>query len=195
MLLISFAACQPKMSPPAAELPALPQKTIRSIELLDLRAVDISENATVFSTQADEILFLSYLLEKNADSLRVIDQKMFRDLTFDSSKTVYELPYMLSPIPEKLEQSIAAFVLVELDNEGTEDRIQEVYSRALSKFPDAVAPRRLTLDTLIGTDDFLGIHFIRYDQPYEEGDQELIFRGMQLFDRFDYRLKHKLQAN
>lgn len=70
-----------------------------------------------------------------------------------------------------------------------------MYSRALTRFPEPIAPRRLTLDTLIGTDDFLGLHFIRFDQAYEEGDLELTFKGMQLFDRFDYRMTYKLDAH
>ncbi|MCB0629992.1 MAG: hypothetical protein KDD15_09675 [Lewinella sp.] len=194
-LLVGFLACQPKMYPPVTtHEEEAPQRSIRRIDLLSLRALDISENATTFSTQDDEILFLSYLLEKDADSLRVIDQKMFRDLTFDSSKTVYDLPYTLEPDPQSREYSVAAFLLVELDNTGTEDSIMEVYNRALRRFPDAVAPRRLTLDTLIGMDDFLGIHFIRYDQPYEAGTQELIFKGVQLFDRFEYRLSYRMEA-
>lgn len=189
-LLLSCSSQKPIATPAAS--PKVPSRTIGRIDLLELQAIDISENSTVFSTQDDEIIFLTYLLERQADGMRLLDQKLFRDLTFDSSKTAYDLPYTLAPDTLNRERSVAAFLLVEMDNTGTEDSIFQIYGQALQRFREPVAPRRLTLDTLIGTDDFLGMEFIRFDQLYEEGPQEIIFKGTQLFDRFEYRLRYTL---
>lgn len=192
--LLSFVllSCGSRKPATLTGSPKMPPKTISRIDLLELQAIDISENSTVFSTQDDEIIFLAYLLERQADGMRLLDQKLFRDLTFDSSRMVHDLSFTLAPDTLNRERSVAAFLLVEMDNTGTEDSIFQIYGQALQRFREPVAPRRLTLDTLIGTDDFLGMEFIRFDQPYQEGPQEVIFKGTQLFDRFEYRLHYTL---
>ncbi|PHN03259.1 hypothetical protein [Flavilitoribacter nigricans] len=197
LLLIGLlTACQQKMAQTVstdahAELSA-PVRMIRKIELLELRSVNLSEDMSVFSTHDDEIILIAYLLQKDADSLKILDVHLFKDLTFDSSKTSYELPYTLAPDTARLADCMAAFMLAELDNEGTEYSIRDTFSRRITRYVDGRPPSRLAVDSLFGTDDFLDLEFLRYDEPYREGEQEVLFKGMQLFDRFEYRLTYRL---
>lgn len=190
-----MAACQlklPKADPdPVVTEPSAPVRTIRKVELLRLQALNLSEDMSLFSTHDDEILFIAYLLRKDADSLRIVDSKMFKDLTFDSSKITYELPYQLEIEPETGSDHLAAFLLAELDNTGTENSIRDTFNRKITRYVDGRPPSRLALDSLFVPDDFLDLEFLRFDQPLETGEQKIIFKGMHLFDRFEYHLFYR----
>lgn len=189
--------CQQKISQTRVAVPETPEepatvRMIKKIELLRLQALNLSEDMSMFSTHNDEIILIAYLLQKDADSLKILDAHLFKDLTFDSSKMVYDLPYSLEPDTNRLEDYLAAFLLVELDNTGTEYRIRDTFNRKITRYVDGRPPSRLALDSLFVTDDFLDLEFLRYEDPYQEGEQEVIFKGMQLFDRFEYRLFYKM---
>lgn len=196
--VILFASCQPRLSAPAVDYSELPiEQTaappLGQIELLDLRAVNISENMSVFSTQQDEILLIAYLLLREADSLRILDSRAFQDMTFDSTHTTYSLNFTLRPDSLLRDRTLAAFLLAELDNSGTEASIKEIFDRKIIHFTEGRPPSRLAVDTLFGTDDFLDLEFIHFDQPQEASEQTLIFKGMHLFDRFEYHLRYRGQ--
>jgi hypothetical protein len=197
LILGLLSACQQKIAQSTASHPETPATTtavrmIQKIELLSLEAINLSEDMSLLSTHNDEILLIAYLLQKEVDSLKILDAHLFKDLTFDTLTTKHALPYRLIPHHDSSAQFMAAFLLVELDNTDTENRIQETFNRKITQYVDGQAPSRLALDSLFGTDDFLGLEFLRFDQPYQEGEQELIFKGMHLFDRFEYRLQYQL---
>lgn len=171
-------------------LPA-PVRLIRQIELQALRSIDISENMSILSTHDDEIILIAYLLQPDADSLKILDSRLFRDLTFDSSRTEYALDYKMVPETGEPGNTLAAFLLVELDNSGTEENIKYIFDRKIVRFTDGHPPSRLAVDTLFGTDDFLDLEVLPFDEVKGGGEQEVIFKGMHLFDRFEYRLLYR----
>lgn len=147
----------------------------RQTNLQQLTALDLSENATQLSTQEDEIVVLVY--STGSKSSLLWQSEVFSFSEKNSSITLYQT------IAWPPEQAELALVLIELDNDSLSSTVSTTIQDALSEQPLDL----LALDNDIGDDDLLGIQYLSC--PFKSSEHLLTFKGLQLFDRYQYTLQ------
>ena len=146
-----------------------------------ITAIDLTEDASAFSSQNDEVVFLVY-----ADSMgQVVPDLIFQEyFTFDHinpEKTV-ELGSFRSST------SMLTFVLIELDTQKNVSQIEPVVRLNINKLRIAEENRDLrAIIHLLGDDDLIGIKQFHLRQHNKRG-KVIHFEGIHLFDSFKYKI-------
>ena len=165
---------------------------INQIQLRILRALNISENRSSLSTGDDEILLLLYILEQRDTALQ-IQQQQKMPLYFDSTKTSYSLAETFQIDQSEADIKYFVAILVELDEVDSSSLIQQRLDDYVKTGAFLEGLNFVALDKLLEYDDFLGLQYVRLDAVNKGSEREFVFKGMQLFDKYDYRLSLKFQ--
>ncbi|MEM1323842.1 MAG: hypothetical protein AAGG75_26515 [Bacteroidota bacterium] len=171
--LTGCCACQtPRQS--ASPTPAS-QLSFRSLE-----AINLSEDRLHLSTHDDEIL----LLLVHYDQRHLLQRDTAFELLFDSLHMSHSLPYHLPLI----EGDYLVCTLLELDNEAFNPQILTLINNQWAEGGFLQKINRSRIDSLLGYDDFLGMQYWQMEAMEKGEVQKLTFKGLQLFDRFEYQL-------
>ena len=184
LCLLLFFACQQKIIPVAVAKVSPSAIIIESLQVLNL-----SENMSIVSTQSDEVVFNFFLLEQLDEKIETLDHYYSPSFTFDRNGQEQFIQDTLSFSSKRKENLIAVFTLTELDKEDSVLEVQEILKKELlnGQFLKKVDPLRI--DSLLGFDDFLGMHYFKFKQLEKGKKIDLEFKGRQMFDKFEYRLK------
>lgn len=164
------------------------QRTVEKLNIHSLKAVNLSENSNAFSTHNDEIFLAVYQLNIQNEQSSIESKKKWGPLVFTTQSAEVLLENALD-ISKSQDSSFILFALIELDNEQWNahlDRVLESEIEAQSFFKRGQERR---IDSLMQHDDFLGWKYIDPNDVNKNNEQVLIFKGIQLFDRYEYHLK------
>lgn len=176
-----FLACNKQVTQSLAIFP------VHGIELYELKVLNLSENMSALSTGSDEIYLLSYLLKKNNTEIQILKEYTHR-LNFDSTNTQYQLKDRLLVNDSGLEQLYLVCSLVELDEPDSKAFVKKQLEAFITTGAFFKSIDHLQVDSLIGYDDFLGLKFRSISAFQKKQEHEFQFKGLQLFDKYDYRL-------
>lgn len=153
-----------------------------------LQVFNLSEDMSPISTHSDEVVLNIFLLEQKENTLTEIDHFYSPSLSFDQKGQSHSIMDSLTVGTEKRNDLIAVFTLTELDEEDSVAKVQKTLKRELltGKFLNHIDA--MHMDTILGFDDFLGMHYLFVNKMKKEKAFELKFKGRQLFDKFEYRL-------
>lgn len=165
-----------------------PSKPPKIISINSLKVLNLSEDMSAISTKNDEVVLNVFLLEQQAEKLILNTTYFSPSLTFDQKGKSNLIQDTLHIEPTKSANLIIVFTLTELDEENSIEQVQQILQKELLTgiFLNKVDP--IHLDTLLGFDDFLGMHYYEISKMKSGKSLELKFKGRQLFDKFDYRL-------
>lgn len=159
-----------------------------SFNIFSLETFNISENLTPISTQNDEVFFMMNLIQENEHKFKIKDGLILKELLFDSLKTSYSFNNQLFEL-ENIDYIV--FSLVELDDYDSHSKIERILKEKIEEGIFLERINKTDMDSILSNDDFLGMKYLRRDRIFKEKEIELKITGMQLFDKYDYRIKLK----
>lgn len=185
--LCVFSACQQKNISSRSDRVSISAPS--TLVSTTLQVFNLSEDMSTISTNSDEVVLNIFLLEQKEDALAMVDYFYSPSLSFDQKGQSHSIMDSLSVGTEKGKNLIAVFTLTELDEDDSVTKVQTILSDELltGKFLNRIDA--IHMDTILGFDDFLGMHYMFVDKMEKEKAFELKFKGRQLFDKFEYRLK------
>ena len=185
-------SCQLRNRPIAEQLP-LPN--YRYLIIDSLFGLNLSEDATLFSSQQDELFLWRQVFRQQQGRLEPLDwgPKLYAPIIMNDSTRKKAIGDTLDMQEWTARDSVLlVFSLLELDEDTLSlDKIailQEEIGRGHFLNTNA----KFQLDTLAGNDDYLGYKYFYWDNASTRPLIRLRFKGIQLFDRYDYRLKCRL---
>ena len=185
---ILLTSCSEKLAPGTSSVNTSKVPATK-LWINELEGHNLSEDMSIFSTHNDEITFFSYLFRESANSFDMIEEQMFDGLKFDSLNLVHSLDHTFDFPVTGNDGLIAAFVLIEMDNNGTEEKIADVLRTELASGSFLKHVDHVNLDTLIGDDDFLGLRHFDAGKLKQGELKEIRFSGLSMFDRYRYTFR------
>jgi hypothetical protein len=184
LLFLVFAwACHRKVLTPK------PVKNIRKINLTSIRMENLSEEIT----GNDEIQWIAWLikdtipspvpLKKASDTLTFYKKDLYSD-----KKVTFEHTF------ETTRHLTLLVLLLEIDTRKTPEERVNLIEKELQKANyqpyDSLQTR---LSNLLRDDDLLGISFYNLSDLQNQTEGNLHFSGIHLFDKFQYRIRYKME--
>jgi len=151
------------------------------IKINSLTAINLSEDMNQASTKEDEIFFLIYSIKDKANAPR-FEGSMSRAHIFKKRQEQYDLNLEISIDEPNINGYL--FFLVELDNQQSQEMVIEVLNQYLMETPLSQI-ENILIDEALGHDDLLDWYALDFSKRLPE---EILFKGLQMFDRFEYRL-------
>lgn len=149
---------------------------------VQLTAFNLSEDMGGVGTINDELVLL--VLDENTDVLSA------NEMVMDTLNTQQELHISATDLSHKE----LTFILLEIDTEKHLDFFQTTVTNHFSLFKTAGETQNLKkVSQLLSDDDVLGINTIKGENLLKLSP--IIFRGMQLFDRYHYQIRLKVAEN
>ena len=178
--ILSLTCCHRSLQPSSS--PA------RMIYIEDLSVLDLSEDRLPFSTHNDEILFIVQTIEIKNGLPLILQDTAFENLLFDTAQVQHSLNLLLSP-QTVTDSTYFIFSLIELDGENGTEEIKSTIRQEVAAGTFQKERQHRRLNKLLKYDDFLGWQLIPV-KSIEAGDVRIVsFKGLQIFDRFEYQLK------
>ncbi len=180
LLISSFFNCNRNTKPIAIQPDHI------SIE--SLTAVNLSEDMNEVSTKEDEILLLILLVKKQEAQFQVLFE-WTHEYTFRNRNEVSPISKNIPITSSTNKGEQLLFFLTELDNEHSEQSVINALKEAVLQTNDFSLLDKATIDRSLGHDDLLGFHALNLNTLHSKSSNSIQFKGLQLFDRFEYLLK------
>ncbi len=181
-----FSACQQKNRPSHSS--GFAKGFPSTIFIQTLQVFNLSEDMSNVSTKSDEVVLNVFLLEQKKDTLVLRDYFYSPSLSFDYKGQSHAIIDSLSVGTDKENELITVFTLTELDENDSVTKVQKTLRKELLTGDFLKRIDAIHLDTILGFDDFLGMHYFRLNEMEKGKAFELEFKGRQLFDKFEYHL-------
>lgn len=158
---------------------ALREVKVAKINFVELQCVELSENWKLMSTGDDEILILFYLLD---DDGTIVEKKHSDFMVFDSLNTLAQFSNQIN-IPNTSVNYSLKVILIEQDTDRSEQEIEDLVRININM-------TKQELKILLADDDLLDIKYLTIKNGYIKNKNELQFKGIHLFDKFEYKLRY-----
>lgn len=149
------------------------------LDTLSLQAIALSEDMSSLSTQEDEIHLFAFQIREG----QVLQSYQSPLCLFNAKDSVHLVALNFKQIEKEDELS---FFLIELDNEQLNDQLFPYCQQLVINNTYATTLDMDTVHRAFGHDDLLGLRRLKASEaniPFA-----ITFKGLQLFDRFEYRL-------
>ncbi|MEO1626865.1 MAG: hypothetical protein AAFV25_17055 [Bacteroidota bacterium] len=167
-------------------------KVYKKIVLDSLVAHNLSEDATPLSSQEDEVYLWGTLVVEQAGALLPLPGYAHPLQTFrDDSRTAILSDTIPLPYAQK-DSVLVIFSLLELDEAMLSQEKVDRLDSLLAQIRRGERVEKRQLDSLAGHDDFLGYRHWYWNPGHPVQSLQFRYRGLQLFDRYDYRLHCRL---
>ena len=154
----------------------------------ELSVVNLSEDRLPVSTHDDEILLIVQTVEVKNRIPSILQDTSFEQLLFDTIHTSYDLNLDLKS-PKASDSVYLIISLIELDEEKGVEQIKTIIRQEVMAGSFQKRGQETRIDKLLKYDDFLAWKVLAFDAIGKGESRQLIFEGLQLFDRFEYQLK------
>ncbi len=153
-----------------------------------LTAYDLTEDDSRISTKNDELVLLVYSDTSNNQNPKLMCQDYF---IIDSLHQTKRL--IFSDL--NLDGSVLTFILIEIDTRKNLKQIEPVVRLNLASLISAKKSGDITIiNELLGDDDLIGFKSVSFSD-LEKETIFIDFKGIHLFDSYNYRLQIKSTPN
>ncbi len=184
-LLFSFTACVTKKD--ATGNPIGKKANPKVNFHITLTAENLSEDATILSSQNDEIVFLAYVISPDTTQLPQLILSEYH--VYDSQHMSYD--YVSDSIASPVKGDLY-FVVLEIDDDKTKEQIEPVVRLNFRTINRAFLANDLqTLTIYFGDNDVLGIASAQTEKTDFKKENSIVISGDYLFDSYKYDLIFK----
>lgn len=180
VLIVSVSCGTQKQQTEVEELPIAAEH----ITFKNIRSINLSEDMSSLSTNEDELLIKIDIIN---DSYRIINKLHRQTYLFKETEQVLFLNKGLT-IDTNMSSVIISFI--ELDNYNSSKRVLHISDSLIQK---GVFQNTYAIDSLFRHDDYLGVIKIDLDTPFTSSNNFETIKGMQLFDRYEYRVEYSVK--
>ncbi len=176
LMLLGVVACRPHTIPTHTTTDsAVAGDSVRFMLLAD----NLTEDVSRVSSGNDEMLFLLYSTQDSLQSFQLIGKQLF---VFDKSQKTHE-----QRIAAQWLKNEWLILLLEIDSERSVDELEAWVRQHLPIIVTAYRKKQTEqLRKLLGDEDLIAIELFPADSRLVK---EFTFRGVHLFDEYQYRLK------
>ncbi len=162
----------------------------QNLQLDSLKAINLSEDMNPASTQDDEIILLSVQLWQKSEAPHQIVDYQFFEHTFKQKqeRISFDDALMTKPNGIPLDAIYWINILIELDSEKSPQALIDILLEELQKGDFFHEVDEKYWDRLLEHDDVLDLQYRSFKSLLKSKHQYINFKGLQLFDRFEYQL-------